>query len=385
MEQFGAVGTAAVLAGLVLLLWMVWIWMKGQRRRRRTPRDAYTLGLSALIGGDRGEALRHLRDAVQVDSENIDAYLRLGDLLRESGNVTKALAVHRDLTVRPRIPESDRVLILESLTRDYLAAGRYEEAGQSAERIRHIDRKNRFAFRALQQVAEALEDWPRAVRVVEERVKMEGDRDPGLLARYQGFAGSQQLIAGNAKEARKHFEDALSLDPNCLLARLYLGDMEQGEGNTQKAIEHWRELALEAPELGSLVFDRLERAFFELGQFGDVIEFYRELLHRSPREESAPALLALAEIHRRKGDIDEAESFVQEAMEVSPEHPRAHRNLVKLAVDRGDTQAALAHLDRLLTVLEEDSWSGACRHCSVSLHEPLWRCPQCKSLNPLGL
>jgi tetratricopeptide (TPR) repeat protein len=121
MERFGAVGTAVVLVGVILVLWMIWAWMKGQHRRTRTPRDAYTLGLSALIGGDRREALRHLRDAVQGDSDNIDAYLRLGDLLRESGSVDKALAVHRDLTVRPRIPESDRVLILESLTRDYLA------------------------------------------------------------------------------------------------------------------------------------------------------------------------------------------------------------------------------------------------------------------------
>ena len=44
-------------------------------------------------------------------------------------------------------------------------------------------------------------------------------------------------------------------------------------------------------------------------------------------------LLALAEIHRRKGELDEAENFVQEALEVEPEQPRAHRHLLKIALD----------------------------------------------------
>jgi lipopolysaccharide biosynthesis regulator YciM len=383
MSEFGALATTLVSVGLLILLWFLWAWMRGHRRPA-SPRDAYTLGLSALIGGDRREALRRLKEAVQGDSENIDAYIRLGDLLRESGDVQKALAVHRDLTVRPRLKDGDRVRILESLTRDYLVAGRFEEAGQSAERLRHIDRQNRFAYRALQQVAESLEDWSRSLRVVEERLKLEGE-GKSLLARYRGYTGSEELAAGNTKEARQHFEEALNLDPDCLLALLFLGDMEQAEGNIEKAIEHWRNLAMKAPEQGILVFDRLERAFFELGNFGEVISFYRELLHRAPREESAAALLALAEIHRRKGDLDEAESFVHEAMEVEPDHPRAHRHLVKLAMDRKDPQVALSHLDRLLQTLEKDAWSGTCHHCGTTLGEPLWRCPECESLNPLGL
>jgi lipopolysaccharide biosynthesis regulator YciM len=72
-------------------------------------------------------------------------------------------------------------------------------------------------------------------------------------------------------------------------------------------------------------------------------------------------------------------------MEVEPDHPRAHRHLVKLAMDRKEPQGALSHLDRLLQTLEKDAWSGTCHHCGTTLGEPLWRCPECESLNPLGL
>jgi lipopolysaccharide biosynthesis regulator YciM len=384
MTPMQTVGLAIVVVAAIILLWLVWAWVRVQRRRVAPPQAPYTLGLSALIGGDRREALRQLKEAVQLDSENLDAYIRLGDLLRESGEVQKALAVHRDLTVRPRIEDGDRARILESLTRDYLAAGRYEEAGQSAERLRHIDRGSRFAHRALQQVAEALEDWPRAIQVAEERAKVEG-RDKSLLARYRGYVGAQELAAGNRKEARQHFEEALKLDPDCLLAYLYLGDMEQAEGRTERAVENWRTLALKNPERAGLVFDRLERAFFEMGHFGDVVSLYQELLHRAPREASVPPLLALAEIHRRKGDLAEAETFIQEALEVDPDHPRAHRHLVKIAMDRRDPQTALARLDKLLSSLQDAEGPGDCRHCGRPLTRPDWRCPHCQRLDPLGL
>ena len=382
LATISVLGLLAALAGAILLLRDR---QRGERRGPKMPQDAYTLGLSALIGGDRREALRRFKDAVQGDSANLDAYIRLGDLLRESGDVPKALAIHRDLTVRPRLGDPDRIRILESLTRDYLASGRYEEAGQSAERLLRLDRHHRFAFRAVQQVAESLKDWPRAVRVVEERTKMEGEGGKHLLARYRGFVGEQESAAGNIKEARRHFEEALKLDSRCLLAYLHLGDMDQAEGHDDRAVERWKALALAAPERAGLVFDRLERAYFELGRFEEVVAFYRELLHRAPRETSAPALLALAEIYRRKGDLETAESFIQEALEVVPEHPRAYRHLAKIAMDRNDPKGALVQMDRLLQTVPEDGGAGACRHCGKLLKGPSWRCPHCHALDPQGL
>jgi lipopolysaccharide assembly protein B len=382
MESAGLIVLVAFLLGA---WWLLRTRRSTERRLASIPQDAYALGLSALIGGDRREALRRLKEAVQGDSTNLDAYIRLGDLLRESGDIQKALAIHRDLTVRAELADMDRARILESLTRDYFAAGRYEEAGQSAERLLRLHRTNRFAYRAVQQVAEALKDWPRAIRIVEERTRLEGEGGKPLLARYHGFVGAQEFAAGNVKEARRQMEEALKLDSRCLLAYLSLGDMDQAEGHTERAIERWRSLARIAPEHASLVFDRLERAYFELGRFEEVVAFYRELLEGAPRESSAPALLALAEIYRRKGDLDQAESFVQDALERSPEQPRAYRHLAKIALDRHDLKGALTHVDRVLQALPVDAQEGQCRHCGNALKEPSWRCPHCHALDPQGL
>ena len=382
MESVGLIVLVAILLGSWYLLRTK---RSAERRVARLPQDAYTLGLSALVGGDRREALRRLKEAVQGDSTNLDAYIRLGDLLRESGDVQKALAIHRDLMVRAELADMDRARILESLTRDYFATGRYEEAGQSAERLLRINRHNRFAYRAVQQVAEALKDWSRAIRIVEERTKLEGEGGKPLLARYHGFVGEQEFAAGNVREARRQMEEALKLDSRCLLAYVSLGDMDQAEGHTERAVERWRALANIAPDHAPLVFDRLERAYFELGKFEEVVAFYRELLAKAPKESSAPALLALAEIYRRKGELDQAESFIQEALEVAPDHPRAYRHLAKIALDRHDLKSALTHVDRVLQSLPEDEEGSRCRHCGHMLKQPSWRCPECHALDPQGL
>jgi tetratricopeptide (TPR) repeat protein len=107
-----------------------------------------------------------------------------------------------------------------------------------------------------------------------------------------------------------------------------------------------------------MVFERLERTYFDMGQFAEVLTFYRELLHRTPREQSVPALLALAEIHRRKGDLDPAEAFVREALEIDPEALRAHRFGIKIALDRGDLEEATVRLDHLLKAMDGAEFSG---------------------------
>lgn len=376
---------ASLAVAVLALAWVLFAWMRFRREAARSPESAYTLGLSALVGGERRNALRFLKEAVQADSENLDAYIRLGDLLRELGDPGKALAIHRDLTVRPHVEDETRMRILESMTRDYLGLGRYEEAGQSAERLRQVSRQNRFALTALVEVAEALKDWPRAVQFSDELAKLSGDKENRQRALYRGYVGGEELAAGKVAEAKRRFEEALKLDASCRPALLFLGDLAYREGNGEAAITRWREFADQAPEKASLVFDRLERATFELGQFGDMVRFYRELLHRMPREAAVPALLALAEIHRRKGETDEAETFVQEALEIAPEHPRAHRHMVKIALDRRDASAALSRLEKLLDSLPVSEDAAGCRGCGVAVGGPKWRCDSCGILNPLDI
>ena len=56
-----------------------------------------------MVRGDTRTALSHLRDVVKQDTNHIDAYLQMGDILREEGNAEAAIKIHQSLTVRPNL------------------------------------------------------------------------------------------------------------------------------------------------------------------------------------------------------------------------------------------------------------------------------------------
>jgi len=379
----------SVLIALIIILavgglWILWAWAAARAKSKAPVAEtAYARGLNHLIAGDRRAALMAFRDAVVEDTTNIDAYLRLGDLLRVAGEHTKALQLHRDLSVRPDLGPADRERVWQSLTRDYLALNRPADALTAAKKLRQVNRKNRYALEAMVQVHERRAEWDQAYEVQAELARFDGRDEKMRLAAYQGFVASGFLAKGDKAEAKKRLEAALSLDPDCMPAHLELGDLAMESGDHAGAVEHWKTVASRRPAAGPFVFEKLERAYFEMGRFSDVIRFYEELLRTAPREAQPPILLALSEIEMRRGDYQSAEDLVREALEIEPDDLVAHRNLLRVHQERGDTKQALTVIDRIMKLLSERKRGLACRKCGAELDGPAWRCPSCSEWMPV--
>ena len=54
-------------------------------KKQQPPESLYTKALSSIIQGDKKIAIKHLRDVVKQDTSHIDAYLQIGNILRERG------------------------------------------------------------------------------------------------------------------------------------------------------------------------------------------------------------------------------------------------------------------------------------------------------------
>ena len=61
------------------------VWFVRRARRKPQLRSRYTEALNALLEGNEDRALEDLRQTVLVERTNIDAFLRLGNLLRKKG------------------------------------------------------------------------------------------------------------------------------------------------------------------------------------------------------------------------------------------------------------------------------------------------------------
>jgi lipopolysaccharide biosynthesis regulator YciM len=337
--------------------------------------SSYTRALNCLISGEDDDALRFLKDVVLRDSQNIDAYLKLGDLLRKQGQVEKATQIHRDLTVRP-VPDGRlKEAIYQSLAEDYVASGKYPSAILAAEKVRDLNKRNVKILKLLCRVYESLRQWDKAFEMEEELDRIGGSKETARLALYKSFIGRDFLKRRKAREAKKAFKEALRLDEDCVPAFLYLGDIYREDGRIDRAITLWKSIASRFPEIAYIVFDRLEKALFERGRFGEMMEFYEELAQHNAKD--ARTLLSLANLQKKKGDMNEALRLVREVLEFEPGNERARAELIMLYHEDGRNQDAYHEAAKLTEQLKRADEKYRCRNCGNRSDEPLWRCPAC--------
>ncbi len=373
---------AFVLAGGVLALigWAAWTISHGlEVSRPKAEESAYQRGLTALLSGDRETALEELALSVKEDSDNIEAYIHLGNLLRERGEAERALGLHRELTVRAGQSAGQQRAVREALVLDLIAMGRPGQAVEEARALRELDRRNGTSLRLLQRAHEAAGEWDRAFEARSELHRLSGERDPEPLAHYRAAIGEALLREGKLDEAKHHFKESLRLRRNLPSALLRLGDIYYQRGRAERAIVLWKGLAGTHADLSHLVLGRLETAYFERGRMSEMGQAYEEILSRNPR--SARTLVALARMHIKRGDLVEAQRALAEALEVDPQSLAARLLLVSVHRKRGELSRALDEMETVFRGVG-DAESFVCRECHAPSDEYWTRCPQCLAWAP---
>ena len=89
-----------VVLSAITALMMIFVFRKRSAAGLEDATSDYAEGLNLLLAGDTEKALKKFKEAVTKNSQNIDAYLKIGDILRESGQFDRAVNVHKYLTVR---------------------------------------------------------------------------------------------------------------------------------------------------------------------------------------------------------------------------------------------------------------------------------------------
>jgi len=364
----------AVVGALAAVGYAAWLFSRDANVGPPRAESPYQRGVHALLAGDKDAALEAFADTVQQDSGNIDAYIHLGNLLRERGEAARALDLHRKLTARAaRTPSQDKA-IREALVLDWIAVGRPVEAIAEATALRDRDRKNGAGLPLLLQAYEAGGEWDHAYDVRVEMAKARGEKESEALARYRAAIGEIHLRNERLEEAARHFKAALKLERDLPVALLRMGDIYYETNHPDRAMALWEGLAEAHPEHSHLVLERLEVSYFERGRFGDLAPLYETMLQRNPRD--ARILLALARMHLKRGDLSEATHAAREALTVDPHSLEARLLVIEIHRRLGDPARALNEVDALLRELG-GSTPAACPKCGERAEEYWSRCPSC--------
>ncbi len=328
------------------------------RRNRNRPDDQqlYLEALRALLDGDQVLAFHKLKEVVQQNSENIDAYLRLGQILTRRGNAGNAIHIHSELLLRPNLSGEQVQAIKYSLIDDYIAAGRDEEAIELLNEAFNNNPRQRIIGEKLLDLLKQTEAWLAAEKVAERLYKQDQDQYKAALAAIRIELAVQKQADGEGKRARILYKSAYNVDNDQTEALVKVGDSYLLESRVEDAAKAWRRLAEAHPEQIQLVLPRLEKALFELGQFNTLSGILEVVAEKEP--ENVEALLALADLQAKKGHLDSAEEYLRQILGVHPDQPAAIIGLAKLYREQGRSDEAFDILEQLYQNRERVADSG---------------------------
>jgi lipopolysaccharide biosynthesis regulator YciM len=293
----------------------------------------YSQALSAVLKGDNKEAIKLLKQVVSHDSDNIGAYLQLGNLLR-AANPKQASKIHQSLTVRPKLSKSVSREIHQALALDYAELSDYKRAKIEVEMVFKYDKSSLWANQFLLQIAEKQRDWEYASELAPKIQKLTGNRDNRQLAEIQLQAGNDQLDIDENKKALKHFQNAIKLDPTFSTPYLHIGNIYENENNLKKAIINWEKYLINADTSDASIYKKIESALFDLGRFSEVEQFYSRILAEKPNDKNA--IVKLSNLLKDKGDIEGAIELVDKAINQNNESISARLMKIKILLEQAN-------------------------------------------------
>ena len=227
--------------------------------------------------------------AIAVTRPNGVAYEKLGDAVRERGDLDRAATLYRtalDLTAATDV--GDRAITLNSLGLVLIDQGKLEDASRS---------------------------FGEAVRL-----------NPGF-AEAQNNCGNALASGGRYRDAIDHYEVALKLDPRLTDAHVGLAAALVSTGQPTQAIAHYRQALQSEPSLAE-ARSGLGAALTLLGQDSEATTELTEALRLRPDLPSAHVNLAIVLV--RQGRTADARQHLETALAINPDYQPARRALKQL-------------------------------------------------------
>jgi lipopolysaccharide biosynthesis regulator YciM len=335
------IGVALVL----LLITLFSLQVRRRARERNKDTSLYVSALQSLLEGDQVAAFHKLKDVVAQDTRNIDAYLRLGRILADRGKAKQAIQVHSDLLMRADITPAQRVAVQHHLIDDYAADNQLDKAISLLQKSFDRDPTNLKSGVQLLDLLGKTEKWEDAEAVAERLFK----RDPTLfrnrLADVKIRLADIMDQRGKGRKARTLYKTAFHLDPTRYDVWVKVGDSYISEERVEDAVKAWMTLIEKDPEDAHLVFDRLRRSLFDLGQFNMISSVFEGILERDPNNISAA--MALAELYEKKGDRSQALDYYRQIINAHPGYAPAHIGIARIYRGQGRINEAFEILENL--------------------------------------
>lgn len=338
----------------------------------------YLDGLIALLDNNEDQAIKKLKEAINVDTDLTDAYIRLGNLYRKRGDIERAIQIHQSLTVRPTLKKDEEKKVYFALIQDYIAANRPNKSIAFLKEILKIDKNDKAAWNMVIRIYEDLQNYQDCVTAFEENSDAEF-RDQKRYAYCLASLGMAKLKEATAedpnieKEAHNTLKKALRVHPESLAGIYYLAEYYRIREEYKKVRELYYKIIKQLPDHSFLIIPGLEKVLYDLGSFDEILPLYENIFRDNPKNFTIG--FALASLYEKKNDLEAARDIYRKISDVYPKNIVSRLNLLRLATEDKSIRKELAEVIKIHGELKY-----SCQSCGYITNKFAFNCPKCHAL-----
>ena len=360
-------------------------WYMGRRSAQQSKQDDasrlsrdYVTGVNFLLSNQQDKAVDLFLDMLKEETGTVEAHLTLGNLFRSRGEVDRAIRIHQSLMESASLTYDQRLLAVQQLGRDYMAAGLYDRAeGMFKQLVDETD----FRLSALQQllqIYQATSDWQSAIEVAERLVKLGKEKHRGEIANFWCELALQQMAGNDLDKAMALLKKGAAADRNSARVSIMMGRVWMEKGDYAKAVESLERVIEQDKELVGETLEMLQTCYQQLGKTDEWEAFLRRCAEENT---GATADLMLAQILEQREGVDAAQNYVTRQLERHPTM-RVFHKLIDYHINEAEEGRAKESLGVLRHMVGEQVRSKPryrCQKCGFTAHTLYWHCPSCRS------
>jgi len=360
-------------------------WYMGRRNAQQTKQDEanrlsreYVAGVNLLLSNQQDKAVDLFLDMLKEDTGTVEAHLTLGNLFRSRGEVDRAIRIHQTLMESASLSYDQRLLAVQQLGRDYMAAGMYDRAEDMFNQL--VDETD-FRIGALQQllqIYQATSDWQKAIDVAERLVKLGKDKQRGEIAHFYCELALQQMGNEDMDRAMALLKKGAAADRDSPRVSIMMGRVFMASGDYAKAVESLLRVIDQDKELVSETLEMLQTCYQQLGKNDEWAAFLQRCVEENT---GATAELMLAEIIEPREGPDAAQNFVTRQLQRHPTM-RVFHKLMDYHLNEAEEGRAKESLMVLREMVGEQVRSKPryrCLKCGFTAFTMYWHCPSCRA------
>ncbi|KFK94515.1 MULTISPECIES: lipopolysaccharide assembly protein LapB [unclassified Serratia (in: enterobacteria)] len=349
-----------------------------QQDANRLSRE-YVAGVNFLLSNQQDKAVDLFLDMLKEDSNTVEAHLTLGNLFRSRGEVDRAIRIHQALMESASLTFEQRLLAVQQLGRDYMAAGLYDRAEDMFNQLINEEDFRVFALQQLLVIHQATSDWLKAIEVAEKLVKLGKEAQRIEIAHFYCELALQAMGSDDLDKAMGLLKRAAAADKQCARVSIMVGRIFMAQEDYAKAVEVLKPVLDQDKELISEALPMLHECYPHLPQQqNDWFDFLKRCVEENS---GATAELMLAEVIEQQEGRDVVQIYINRQLLRHPTMRVFYRLMDYHLADAEDGRAkeSLLLLRDMVGEQIRTKPRYRCHKCGFTAHSMYWHCPSCRA------